>query len=438
LTKNQTITNVLLVANIFVWYLIAFNLSEMGEAGTNLLLIVAANSGAIAGSALIASLTFRNHEKDDQFLKSWISIGVIVSLIPLLLNTADFNSMLIISVVFGTYFGFGMPKTLANYSSSVGNGKRAKVSGMTFLIIGLLSAVLGVLVLNNVIFTCIILAAIRLTALGSFHFLSKKVEPLQGDSLEKTAIFPIRKTFILYFIPWAIFCLVNYLTVPVINNFFQTDTNFVSTSYAIENVVIAMSAVVGGILADRLGRKRLIMFGFVMLGMGFAALGLFAPILSFQITAGYIYTVSDGVAWGIFYVMFLLTLWGDLGRSRRSELLYAIGALPYIFGNVFRLAFQSPLAFIPSTQIFSFASIFLFIAVLPLLYAPETLSDKIIMSQDLKSYVNKALEKTKKENGKNQSNHIKIKPGEIQGAKEEDEDLSPENVEARKLAEKYY
>jgi len=411
----------------------------MDQTGINLLLIVAANSVAIAVSALIASLVFRNFEKDAFFFKVWIFVGVIVSLIPLLLKTADFSSMLLISIVFGTYFGFGMPKTLGNYSSSVGNGKRARISGITFLIISLLTATLGVLILNNVLLTCIILAAIRLIGLGSYRFLGKKEESTKEDDLEKTAIFPLRKSFILYFIPWLIFCLVNYLTIPVITNFFKSDGNFISIIPIIENIVIAISAVIGGVLADRLGRKRLIMVGFVMLGLGFASLGLSAnypPIV--QIIAGYIYTISDGVAWGIFYVMFLLTLWGDLAKYRRAEVLYAIGALPFIFGNFFHLLFQAPLGNIDPTQVFSFASIFLFLAVLPLLYAPETLSDKIIMNQDLKNYVNKALEKAKTKNGKNQKNSIKLKPREIEEAKEENPVLSPENEEAMKLAEKYY
>jgi hypothetical protein len=49
-------------------------------------------------------------------------------------------------------------------------------------------------------------------------------------------------------------------------------------------------------------------------------------------------------------------------------------------------------------MVFSFASFFLFVAVLPLVYAPETLPDRILKNLDLNSYVNKALEKVKKSN----------------------------------------
>jgi len=57
---------------------------------------------------------------------------------------------------------------------------------------------------------------------------------------------------------------------------------------------------------------------------------------------------------------------------------------------------------ISESAVFSFASFFLFLAILPLAYSPETLSDKIIKNLDLNSYVNKALMKVKKESRKSQ------------------------------------
>jgi hypothetical protein len=45
---------------------------------------------------------------------------------------------------------------------------------------------------------------------------------------------------------------------------------------------------------------------------------------------------------------------------------------------------------------FSFASFFLFLAVIPLMYAPETLPEKTIKDRELKSYLEKA-QKVKEE-----------------------------------------
>jgi hypothetical protein len=81
---------------------------------------------------------------------------------------------------------------------------------------------------------------------------------------------------------------------------------------------------------------------------------------------------------------------------------------------------------------FSLASFFLFIATVPLLYAPESLSEKLMKSRELFNYVNMALKKVQKEKGT---------PPEQNREKDEDEieaEETPEEIEARKLAEKYY
>ena len=43
-----------------------------------------------------------------------------------------------------------------------------------------------------------------------------------------------------------------------------------------------------------------------------------------------------------------------------------------------------------SSPLFAFGAIFLFFAVLPLMYAPETLPEKSLKDRDLKSYVERA------------------------------------------------
>ena len=106
---------------------------------------------------------------------------------------------------------------------------------------------------------------------------------------------------------------------------------------------------------------------FCYVGIGFAVLGLSTYTSSSSPTgfitplyAGYIYTISDGVAWGIFFTMFLLTLWGDLAKNGKVEILFALGALPYIFGNVFRLSLRTWIGTINSTQVFSLLPVFFY------------------------------------------------------------------------------
>ncbi len=77
------------------------------------------------------------------------------------------------------------------------------------------------------------------------------------------------------------------------------------------------------------------------------------------------------------------------------------------------------------SMIFSFASFFLFIAVLPLVFAPETMSEQIIKNNDLKNYVNKAKKQV-------------LKVREKSFGHQELLEKSEEYEKARELAEKYY
>ncbi len=173
-----------------------------------------------------------------------------------------------------------------------------------------------------------------------------------------------------------------------------------------------------------------------MLGVGYAALS-FSPAYGW-----YVYTVADGIAWGIFNVLFLFTLWGDLAQGQYGEKFYVVGALPYLSSNFMRLLFEPLVSNVEYVALFSFASFFLFIAVLPLIYAPETLPDKVMKDRDLKSYVEKAKKTVKAESEKKQ----KAKPEKSDEESKDDylefevkpEENKDEYEEAQKLAEKYY
>jgi hypothetical protein len=89
-------------------------------------------------------------------------------------------------------------------------------------------------------------------------------------------------------------------------------------------------------------------------------------------------------------VTFYLILWGDLSESNIREKYYAIGGIPYFLTYIIRPLSTSNVTVIPETSAFSLASFFLFLAVLPLLYAPETLSEKKIRLRRLRGYMDAA------------------------------------------------
>ena len=205
------------------------------------------------------------------------------------------------------------------------------------------------------------------------------------------------KTFLLYVAPWLMFSLINELTLELNTNYFSGGTFPISVwtkhFQLIETILSGASAIICGFLADKKGRKRLALVGFVLLGVGYASLGL----LNGNYFAAWFYVCVDGVAWGAFAMLFLVTIWGDISQEKSGEKYYFLGVLPYLFsilaGGISR---SVHLDNVKEPTVFSFAAFFLFVAVLPLLYAPETLPDKILKNLDLNSYVNKALEKVKK------------------------------------------
>ena len=318
--------NVILIANAFVWYLLAFNTlkSLLGLEPTTpqSLLVFGINTGAIAIAGLIGSLLIDKIKNRVRFLYLWIASGIILSLIPLALNVSDINQLCIVSLVFGLYFGFGMPATMGYHSSLMNIEGRAKVGGFAFLIIGGTFAFAGLLIFNSLIVTCLVLALVRLLGLAVFHFFRTKEEPHKETVKMTYRQILSNKSFLLYFAPWCMFTLVNYMTIPLQLQIFGTQQNY-ETLTSWENAVIAIVAVVSGFIADKLGRKRLIIIGFIMLGIGYAFVGLFAINSADKLLGSLIYIISDGIAWGIFYVLFVFTLWGDLSpKSKQRQTIF--------------------------------------------------------------------------------------------------------------------
>jgi MFS family permease len=435
INPKSSVVNVILLANAFIWYFLAFNiLREVVDtlnvaANYEVILIFGANFIGIAVSGIIGSVLIGRLKRRVPFLYLWTFAGIFFSLIPLIFNVGSVLGLAVVSGIFGVYFGLGMPATMGYFSASTEIEHRSKLSGITFLLIGLAFFGLGNIALGDIILACSILVTVRIVGLLLLCLLKIEDKPLQeGRRVTYADVFSNR-SFMLYFVPWCMFSLVNNIVIPVASKLFLQGEEFLRLSTIFENILIAAFAVVSGFLADIFGRKRLTIVGFAMLGIGYAVLGL-AP----SIEGWYFYTFVDGVAWGIFYTILLFTIWGDLAQGRNSEKFYVIGALPFLFSNFLRIWLGSYVAEIPGTAIFSFASVFLFLAVLPLIYAPETLPEKTMKERELKNYIAKA----QKEAEKTQNKEIEKDQNETGDNGVEIEANQEEIEEILKKAKKYY
>ena len=69
------------------------------------------------------------------------------------------------------------------------------------------------------------------------------------------------------------FTLVNYMTIPIQSSLLRIILNTYTFLAELEAIVTAVVAVISGFVRDKIGRKRLSILGFVMLGIGYAIIG---------------------------------------------------------------------------------------------------------------------------------------------------------------------
>jgi len=383
--------SIILIVDVIVWYnyasatLKAFVEQVFSGYNEKLIFNIVVFFAIIISMLTGSSLANKLHDRQSFFLK-WTLLGVISSLwMTTLLRNAMMANILLLLLLLGVSFGLGLPSCMAIVADITKEENRAWFSSIIIL-----SMFFGILVLRFVTFEDLFLNIISLTIWRSLGVIG--VLLLRGHLKESQkrngsiiSIFKNR-SLLLYLIPWAVFSLVNYLSWPICSKIYGEE--FVQSSVLIYNNIIAgVFSLVAGFFADKIGRKRTLIGGFIIFGIGYAVLG----ITPFNVYAWYLYMAFDGIAWGIIYVIFLFTIWGDLAHERPSEKYYAVGIIPYALSGFLRTTL-GPLIVntVSEYAIFSFAAFFLFLAVVPLMYAPETLPDRVIKERELRGYIEKA------------------------------------------------
>jgi MFS family permease len=441
LTQKEGLVSTFLVANAFVWYLCGLSFlqeSSVRFGNNSLLIIVTVNFASLAIAALAASTLANKAKNRLTFLKDWIIAGVLLSSVFAVINVANFGNMMVLSALIGVYFGLGMPTCMGYYARTTTPKNRAKHSGIIILLIGICLPLVSIIGSDGILFLAATLAVWRILSLAFTSTIKPTEEQIEPKEKVTYRSVVSNKTFLLYAASWLMFSLVNDLTLELNTTYFSSSIYpavFGQTFMLVENVLAGASAIVCGILADRKGRKRIAMVGFVLLGFGYASLGLFTS----NYFVAWFYVCVDGIAWGALSMLFLTTIWGDIAQEKSSEKYYILGVLPYLFSSMTRVFFGSYISGnMEQSMVFSFASFFLFVAILPLARAPETLSDKLIKNLELNDYVKKALEKAKKDTSETQSKRKTNLPQQHEKGREEPNLDEAEYEEARKLAEKYY
>jgi len=338
---------------------------------------------AVVVSALIGPIIAERVNRI-RFLFFWILLGVISSLFPMVLPTFGYYGVATLLVSWGFAFGIGFPSCLALIPAATKIEERGWAGGKTFLatyaILPFFLLAIGHL---DIFSSSLLLAAWRSLSLGVFLL---HVNTNDVKQLKLVSYFSIlrRGTFLLYFLPWLAFGLVNYFETQVLGQFYGT--SMIALMNIIEFMVGSLFCLIGGWLMDLKGRKQVIIAGLVMLGLGYALLSLFPLIPLVQA----FYMIVDGIAFGIFTVAFIFVVWGDMSNGERGEKFYALGNITIPMAVMLSIFFSPWLKMVDASSAFSLASFFLFLAIIPVFFAPELLPEKVIKEREIRKYVEEA------------------------------------------------
>jgi len=384
----------LIIFNSFSWYFPLYiffvNAVESLQLEYNIVLFIfSIHYIAVVAFAVIGDL-LSSKIGSKKLLSSWIFIGVIVSALMYLLSIGGIEWIYFISFSLGVSLGLGFPSCLTFFADHTAVEYRGSFGGVTYFLTCTGMFLIG-FVGSTLDFTANVLVFTLWRMIGLVFFLylgPKESRRTEAKEVNYKAILQER-AFILYLVPWTMFCLVNFFEIPFFD--FPLQQYFLGTNlrYLVsiaEFGIGGISALVGGLLSDAIGRKRIIISAYVMVGIGYAVLSFSSvnPIVF------YLYLVLDGVSWGIFALMFYLIVWGELALSRPKNKYYLVGILPFLVANFMTFVVEPYIGAIPTFASFSLASFFLFLAVVPLMYAPETLPEKQIKDRELKDYIEKA------------------------------------------------
>lgn len=193
-----------------------------------------------------------------------------------------------------------------------------------------------------------------------------------------------------YLAPWVIYNVCNSLLMFVEQGIPETAPFLEarSTGQIMMFLATCIFGVISGFLADRSGRKLPLILGFISLGIAYAFVGV-----SISPNNILLLLLFQGIAWGFILVCFQWIILGDISSGKRSEKYYVMGLLfPPIIEAVFLIysAFAQP--DLSPNLVASILSVIMFISVLPLLFAPETLPDELIQDRRFKEYMRKVME----------------------------------------------
>ncbi|TRO49463.1 MFS transporter [Candidatus Bathyarchaeota archaeon] len=292
-----------------------------------------------------------------------------------------------VCLLLGASLGLGLPSSMAIAADYTVVEERGRVSGTiiltTFIIAFASIAIIWIFSLAAVGI------ALLLAVLRSSSFLALAIDKCERliPSVKKKIHLPVtaNREFLFYIFPWVMFSIASSLAWNVIPP--QTYAAELVPLTILRYVFIALFGLVAGVIADRFGRKYIIIIGLIVLGVAFAMLGfsLSNTGVIWIHRLWYVYLALSGVTWGSFFVVFL-TVPGDLSDLNSREKFYALVVGIFSVGAIPVPDFSGVL---PVNSLSQILSIILFLSIVPVLRSKETLHESKIQKRRIKEHMEK-------------------------------------------------
>jgi len=373
----------------FLWYYLTLNVTAGISVSLNMdyMVLLFLHAMGVLAAGAIGLFFSRNRYK---LLLLWTALGTITALLPIFDLSFSVLNIQLVCFAWGFSFGLGMPSCLGHFAEVIPIEKRGRIAGASLLFSFLCAIVINALVqMLGFLFMYSSFGILRL--LGFIPLLSLGLEKVSthkqgdGERYGLSKIFDIRLG--LYLVPWFIFNIIDTMEGLLLKDVVKsTFPEYYSLMQFILLFSLSAFVLVGGILSDLIGRKPMVILGLSTMGMAYALIS----IIPSNLAVWFFYFVSDGLAWGLFYTIFIAVIWGDLAPRGLEQLYYYVGSIPFFLASIVQIALASSVKLLNATSAFSLAAIFLFLAVLPILFASETLPERKIQERQVRDYVEKA------------------------------------------------
>jgi MFS family permease len=266
---------IFLMLNTFVWYpltYVVFNalLNELTLPWTDKLSLFIIYSMGIAITAIIGAKFFPRARTKS--LQLWLFIGTFATPLLTIIPSSSILTIAIIAFFFGASIGIGLPSCLSYFANVTSIENRGAVAGIIWSTVGFTVLLFAFLINTLDLWGAIIVLTLwRLSGGIGFPLLNKlgKAPEIPGAQKAPSYFKLIRqRQILLYLFPWVMFSFINFAEAPILEIVFGT--NVFAFLQLVEFAFIGVFAIFGGAIADIAGRKRVVITGFVMLGIEYA------------------------------------------------------------------------------------------------------------------------------------------------------------------------